>query len=105
MLAAERFTYCMLHVAHHEILKNAELREQPMLLALPRETLEEELPDAGYIRLELPEAWELRGGYNGRSGRSVDATRPRNRRDSTALAAALTYLLTGGLLAVAVARR
>jgi Integrase core domain len=35
------------------------------------------------LSIELPEPYEVRGGNNGRSGRGIDATRPRNRRNST----------------------
>src|SRR5215211_877380 len=40
-------------------------------------------PTQATFGIELPESRRLRGGYNGRSGSGVDATRPRDRGNSS----------------------
>ncbi len=47
---------------------------------MPRRLLQPTLTTFGF---GLPESRRLRRGYNGRSGCGVDATRPRNRCNST----------------------
>jgi hypothetical protein len=53
-------------------------------------------PASAAFGFELPEPRRLRGGYNGRSGSDVDATRPRDRGNSTKISVREDTLLGKG---------